>query len=69
MFGLPTHTLHTTYLCACDRGCKISLARCGGVTHWALTPDDDDTVMTVSWGQNAANGKVSHSFLDSHSLI
>ncbi|KAF9456066.1 regulator of chromosome condensation 1/beta-lactamase-inhibitor protein II [Collybia nuda] len=39
-------------------GCKISLARCGGVTHWALTPDDDESVMTVGWGQNAANGEL-----------
>ncbi|KAF8075359.1 regulator of chromosome condensation 1/beta-lactamase-inhibitor protein II [Lyophyllum atratum] len=39
-------------------GCKITLARSGGVTHWALTPDDDDTVMTVAWGQNAANGEL-----------
>lgn len=31
-------------------------ASCGGVTHWALTPDDDDSVMTIGWGQNAANG-------------
>ena len=38
------------------RGCKIRLARCGGVTHWALTPEDDDVIMTVAWGQNAANG-------------
>ncbi|TFK62794.1 RCC1/BLIP-II [Pluteus cervinus] len=38
--------------------CKILLARCGGVTHWALTPDDDDPVMTVGWGQNAANGEL-----------
>lgn len=41
---------------AASRGCKISLARCGGVTHWALTPDEDDSIMTVAWGQNAANG-------------
>ncbi|KAF5379474.1 hypothetical protein D9615_006654 [Tricholomella constricta] len=39
-------------------GCKISLARSGGVTHWALTPDDDDSVMTIAWGQNAANGEL-----------
>lgn len=39
-------------------GCKISLARCGGVTHWALTPDEDDSIMTVAWGQNAANGEL-----------
>ncbi|KAF8655946.1 hypothetical protein AX16_002853 [Volvariella volvacea WC 439] len=38
--------------------CKISLARCGGVTHWALTPDEDFPVMTVCWGQNAANGEL-----------
>jgi len=38
------------------RGCKISLARSGGVTHWLVTPDDDGTPMTVCWGQNAANG-------------
>lgn len=39
------------------RGCKISAAGCGGVTHFALTTDDDGSVMTVAWGQNAANGK------------
>lgn len=44
------------------RACKVSKAACGGVTHWLLTPDDDDPetgearVMTVAWGQNAANG-------------
>jgi hypothetical protein len=38
------------------RGCKMSLARCGGVTHWAVTPDDDGSPMTVCWGQNASNG-------------
>ncbi|KAG6810944.1 hypothetical protein H0H92_009685 [Tricholoma furcatifolium] len=40
------------------QGCKISLARSGGVTHWALTPDEDDSIMTVGWGQNAANGEL-----------
>ncbi|KAK2467166.1 hypothetical protein APHAL10511_000715 [Amanita phalloides] len=41
-------------------GCKITLARCGGVTHWAVTPDDDDEggLMTVCWGQNASNGEL-----------
>ncbi|KAF8325028.1 regulator of chromosome condensation 1/beta-lactamase-inhibitor protein II [Amanita rubescens] len=39
-------------------GCKMSLARCGGVTHWAVTPDDDGTPMTVCWGQNASNGEL-----------
>lgn len=44
------------------RACKVTKACCGGVTHWLLTPDDDDketgepAVMTVAWGQNAANG-------------
>ncbi|KAF5361127.1 hypothetical protein D9758_009052 [Tetrapyrgos nigripes] len=38
-----------------SRGCKITHAACGGVTHWATTPDDDGTTMTVAWGQNAAN--------------
>jgi hypothetical protein len=38
--------------------CKVSLAKCGGVTHWALTPDDDGSVMTIAWGQNAANGEL-----------
>ncbi len=32
-------------------------ATSGGVTHWALAPDDDGSVMTIAWGQNAANGK------------
>ncbi|KAF9038676.1 regulator of chromosome condensation 1/beta-lactamase-inhibitor protein II [Panaeolus papilionaceus] len=39
-------------------GCKILMARSGGVTHWLLTPDDDGTAMTVCWGQNAANGEL-----------
>ncbi|KAF8196812.1 regulator of chromosome condensation 1/beta-lactamase-inhibitor protein II [Mycena galopus ATCC 62051] len=44
--------------------CKVTKACCGGVTHWILTPDDDDpqtgepAVMTVAWGQNAANGEL-----------
>ncbi|KAK7435367.1 hypothetical protein VKT23_019722 [Stygiomarasmius scandens] len=38
--------------------CKITHATCGGVTHWATTPDDDGTTMTVAWGQNAANGEL-----------
>ena len=38
------------------RGCKMIHASCGGVTHWALAPDDDDIAMTIGWGQNAANG-------------
>lgn len=33
-------------------------AACGGVTHWALAPDDDDPKiqMVIAWGQNAATG-------------
>ncbi|KAJ7695045.1 RCC1/BLIP-II [Mycena rosella] len=44
--------------------CKVTKASCGGVTHWLLTPDDDDKdtgearIMTVAWGQNAANGEL-----------
>lgn len=26
------------------------------MTHWALAPDEDESTMTVAWGQNAANG-------------
>ncbi|KAI6112530.1 regulator of chromosome condensation 1/beta-lactamase-inhibitor protein II [Pisolithus sp. B1] len=39
-------------------GCKISTASCGGVTHFALTADEDGGVMTVAYGQNAANGEL-----------
>jgi hypothetical protein len=39
------------------RGCKILGGSCGGVTHFALTSDDDGGVMTVAWGQNASYGK------------
>jgi hypothetical protein len=39
-------------------GCKMTHASCGGVTHWALAPDDDESVMTITWGQNAANGEL-----------
>ena len=38
------------------RGCKISDARSGGVTHFAITDDEDGSTMTVAWGQNATNG-------------
>ncbi|EGN96958.1 hypothetical protein SERLA73DRAFT_185217 [Serpula lacrymans var. lacrymans S7.3] len=38
--------------------CKMSNASCGGVTHFALTDDDDGGTMTVAWGQNAANGEL-----------
>lgn len=39
-----------------SRGCKIFFTCSGGVTHWALAPADDGGVMTIAWGQNAANG-------------
>ncbi|KAF8550733.1 RCC1/BLIP-II [Imleria badia] len=39
-------------------GCKISQASCGGVTHFALTSEEDGSVMTVAYGQNAANGEL-----------
>lgn len=41
---------------SCRRGCKVFHASSGGVTHFALAPDDGDTVMTIAWGQNAQNG-------------
>ncbi|KAL5513720.1 hypothetical protein ACEPAH_4120 [Sanghuangporus vaninii] len=42
-------------------GCKIYRACSGGVTHFALAPDeesDDGRVMTIAFGQNAANGEL-----------
>ena len=41
-------------------GCKIKHACSGGVTHFALSPDDDEDggIMTIAWGQNAANGEL-----------
>ncbi|KAF8264509.1 regulator of chromosome condensation 1/beta-lactamase-inhibitor protein II [Lactarius quietus] len=39
--------------------CKIRHACSGGVTHFALSPDEEDGgVMTIAWGQNAANGEL-----------
>ncbi|KAG9308047.1 regulator of chromosome condensation 1/beta-lactamase-inhibitor protein II [Chiua virens] len=43
-------------------GCKISQASCGGVTHFALIPEEDGSVMTVAYGQNAANGELGLGF-------
>ncbi|KAJ7594389.1 regulator of chromosome condensation 1/beta-lactamase-inhibitor protein II [Mycena floridula] len=40
-------------------GCKIYFASSGGVTHFALSPDDDDDpCLTICFGQNAANGEL-----------
>ncbi|KAI9572017.1 regulator of chromosome condensation 1/beta-lactamase-inhibitor protein II [Boletus coccyginus] len=39
-------------------GCKICQASCGGVTHFALSSEDDGSVMTVAYGQNAGNGEL-----------
>lgn len=40
-------------------GCKIKQICSGGVTHFALSPDEDEGgVMTIAWGQNAANGEL-----------
>jgi hypothetical protein len=34
-------------------------AACGGVTHFALAPDEEEGgVMTIAWGQGAMNGKL-----------
>ncbi|THH33373.1 hypothetical protein EUX98_g865 [Antrodiella citrinella] len=39
-------------------GCKVYQAACGGVTHFALSPEDDNTVMTIAYGQGASNGEL-----------
>jgi len=40
-------------------GCKIKQACSGGVTHFALAPEEEDgEIMTIAWGQNAANGEL-----------
>ncbi|CAL1714552.1 unnamed protein product [Somion occarium] len=39
-------------------GLKITDASCGGTTHFALCPDEDDTIMTVAFGQGATNGEL-----------
>ncbi|KAH9018201.1 hypothetical protein EDB83DRAFT_2556172 [Lactarius deliciosus] len=42
-----------------NHGCKIRHACSGGVTHFALAPDEEEGgVMTVAWGQNTANGEL-----------
>ncbi|TFY60833.1 hypothetical protein EVG20_g7279, partial [Dentipellis fragilis] len=39
--------------------CKMTHVACGGVTHFALSPDEEEGgVMTIAWGQNAANGEL-----------
>lgn len=38
--------------------CKVTHINCGGVTHWALAPDEDGSVMTIAFGQGAANGEL-----------
>jgi len=40
-------------------GCKIKQPCSGGVTHFALAPDEEEGgIMTIAWGQNAANGEL-----------
>ncbi|KIY46829.1 RCC1/BLIP-II protein [Fistulina hepatica ATCC 64428] len=41
-------------------GCQVSHVACGGVTHFALAPDDADenVPMTIVFGQAAANGEL-----------
>ena len=58
--ALPTclSTLQLLILGLFSRGCKVLHAACGGVTHWALAPsDDDESIMTIAFGQGASNGK------------
>ncbi|OJT07597.1 Protein RCC2 -like protein [Trametes pubescens] len=38
-------------------GCKIVHAACGGVTHWAIAQEEDG-VMTITFGQGALNGEL-----------
>lgn len=40
------------------RGCNVIAASCGGVTHWALVKEEDDTIMTIAFGQGAGNGEL-----------
>lgn len=47
------------FICCFRRACKVRLVSCGGVTHWLTTDDEDDSTMTVAWGQNAHNGRTS----------
>lgn len=37
--------------------CKIISAACGGVTHFAIAPDDEG-IMTIAFGQGASNGEL-----------
>ncbi|KAH9971036.1 regulator of chromosome condensation 1/beta-lactamase-inhibitor protein II [Lactifluus volemus] len=40
-------------------GCKMKHVCSGGVTHFALAPDEEEGgIMTIAWGQNAANGEL-----------
>ncbi|TCD61797.1 hypothetical protein EIP91_007883 [Steccherinum ochraceum] len=39
-------------------GCKVYHAASGGVTHFALAPDDEAPVMTITFGQGASNGEL-----------
>ncbi|KAI0290568.1 regulator of chromosome condensation 1/beta-lactamase-inhibitor protein II [Russula brevipes] len=40
-------------------GCKTKHACSGGVTHFALAPEEEGgEIMTIAWGQNAANGEL-----------
>ncbi|KAL4249963.1 Protein RCC2 [Abortiporus biennis] len=39
-------------------GCKVTSVSCGGVTHFALAPDEDGSIMTIAFGQGAANGEL-----------
>ncbi|KAK0227512.1 regulator of chromosome condensation 1/beta-lactamase-inhibitor protein II [Armillaria fumosa] len=43
-------------------GCKITTAASGGVTHWALTSDEDGDGVTTIYGSRAPQGVRSFSF-------
>lgn len=58
VLSFPSSLYHivTTHIVV-YRGCKMYFIASGGVTHWALAPDEDGSVMTIAWGQNASNGQ------------
>ncbi|KAI0032961.1 RCC1/BLIP-II [Vararia minispora EC-137] len=40
-------------------GCKIFAVSCGGVSHFALAPDEDDGgIMTIAWGQGCQHNEL-----------
>lgn len=40
------------------RGANVHFIASGGISHWALSVDDDGGVMTIVWGQACQNGEL-----------